>query len=146
MGTRADFYVGRGEKAEWLGSIAWDGYPSGFPSRDGSAISPLTARTENDFRVWVEAELKGRKDGTEPADGWPWPWEDSGTTDYAYAFDDGQVFGSCFGGKWFKASEPEPDTEDDERPGDKAVFPNMKTRQKVTFGERSGIIVIGGPK
>jgi hypothetical protein len=30
MGTRADFYVGRGGQAEWLGSIAWDGYPSGI--------------------------------------------------------------------------------------------------------------------
>jgi hypothetical protein len=29
MGTRADFYVGRGETAEWLGSIAWDGNPGG---------------------------------------------------------------------------------------------------------------------
>ena len=27
MGTRADFYVGRGEKAEWVGSIAMDGVP-----------------------------------------------------------------------------------------------------------------------
>lgn len=25
MGTRADFYSGRGKTAEWLGSIAWDG-------------------------------------------------------------------------------------------------------------------------
>jgi hypothetical protein len=30
MGTRADFYVGRGETAEYLGSIAWDGYPDGL--------------------------------------------------------------------------------------------------------------------
>jgi hypothetical protein len=29
MGTRADFYVGRGKDAEWLGSVAFDGYPSG---------------------------------------------------------------------------------------------------------------------
>lgn len=34
MGTRADFYVGRGESAEWLGSIAWDGYPSGIDYQD----------------------------------------------------------------------------------------------------------------
>lgn len=30
MGTIADFYVGRGPKAEWIGSIAWDGYPDGI--------------------------------------------------------------------------------------------------------------------
>jgi hypothetical protein len=29
MGTRADFYIGRGTEAEWLGSVAWDGYPGG---------------------------------------------------------------------------------------------------------------------
>lgn len=27
MGTRADFYVGTGANAEWLGSIAYDGHP-----------------------------------------------------------------------------------------------------------------------
>lgn len=32
MGTRADFYVGRGPEAEYLGSIAWDGHPEGMPS------------------------------------------------------------------------------------------------------------------
>jgi len=29
MGTRADFYVGIGPEAEWVGSIAYDGYPDG---------------------------------------------------------------------------------------------------------------------
>lgn len=30
MGTRADFYKNiEPEKMEWLGSIAWDGYPEG---------------------------------------------------------------------------------------------------------------------
>jgi len=51
MGTRADFYVGRGEQAEWLGSIAWDGYPSGNPA-------PVTAMTsEAAYREKVEAVL-----------------------------------------------------------------------------------------
>ena len=51
MGTRADFYVGRGESAEWLGSVAWDGNPRGIddpvlttPVR-APAMSP-TARTK----------------------------------------------------------------------------------------------------
>ena len=30
MGTRADLYIGRGTDAEWIGSVAWDGYPSGL--------------------------------------------------------------------------------------------------------------------
>lgn len=34
MGTRADFYVGRGKDAEWIGSVAFDGYPDGFERDD----------------------------------------------------------------------------------------------------------------
>lgn len=30
MGTRADFYVRKDSQMEYLGSIAWDGYPSGI--------------------------------------------------------------------------------------------------------------------
>lgn len=37
MGTRADFYVGRGTEAEWIGSIALDGYPDGIPD-DGLVV------------------------------------------------------------------------------------------------------------
>jgi hypothetical protein len=43
MGTRADFYIGRGESAEWVGSVAWDGQPSGMPE------PLLTATTKGDF-------------------------------------------------------------------------------------------------
>ncbi len=39
MGTRADFYVGLGEQAEWLGSVAWDGNPD----NDVAAINQLEA-------------------------------------------------------------------------------------------------------
>ena len=69
MGTRADFYVGRGQKAEWLGSIAWDGYPDGL-----SDIPVLSAQTEVAFRAAVRDMLASRKDGTTPEMGWPWPW------------------------------------------------------------------------
>lgn len=34
MSTRADFYVGRGAEAEWIGSISWDGYPDGVDDGD----------------------------------------------------------------------------------------------------------------
>lgn len=94
MGTRADFYIGRGENAEWIGSIAWDGYPDGI---DGAV---RTAKTEEDFRQAVMKFFADRDDVTLPAAGWPWPWEDSRTTDYAYAFDGGQVYYSGFGHEW----------------------------------------------
>jgi hypothetical protein len=134
MGTRADFYVGRGEGAEWLGSVAWDGYPEGF---DTAGL--LTASTEAEFRQLVAQEIAGRDDGTTPAMGWPWPWDNSQTTDYAYAFDGGEVWGSYFGHDWFDASEPQPDSDSGAKT---AVFPDMSARKKVTMGARSGVILV----
>ena len=133
MGTRADFYIGRGETAEWLGSIAWDGYP------DGDAAETFGAETENQFRDMVRNFSAKRSDWTSPDQGWPWPWKDSRTTDYAYAFDGGKVFASCFGREWQEASNYDNEINGPET----AVFPDMTDRKNVTFGERSGVIVVG---
>lgn len=134
MGTRADFYVGRGEQAEWLGSIAWDGYP------DGVDKVVLRAKSEPAYRRALSRFFEDRTDVTLPEQGWPWPWDNSQTTDYAYAFDGGKVYGSCFGHKWFNAMKPEREDHGDDKP---TVFPDMTSRQKVTMGKRSGVIVIG---
>lgn len=150
MGTRADFYVGRGKDAEWLGSIAWDGYP------DGIDEYVFMAMNEDSYRSKVQMFLEPRDDATFPHMGWPWPWEDSGTTDYAYAFDGGQVWFSGFGSKWLSAKngvfEEEETYEDDEgnfdmeayklAREDKVEMPNMKAIQNVNYGDRSGVIVV----
>lgn len=139
MGTRADFYVGRGENAEWLGSVGWDGYPSGVFTRD----QPVEI-LEDSWREWV-ADFLAREDGTKPEDGWPWPWEDSRTTDYAYAWDDGLLYASSFGTEWFvvDATADEWGESVDEGDGETvAVFPDMTARKAVTYGPRSGLIVI----
>ena len=142
MGTRADFYAGRGKKAEWLGSIAWDGHPE---SIDNEVKQVTTAK---EFRKAVAKFLKSRDDATLPRDGWPWPWDDSNTTDYAYAYESGKVWASCFGYDWFDAACPpkSKDNEDEDDPhmrGSKGrVFPNMKNIQNVTFGKRSGVIIL----
>lgn len=135
MGTRADFYVGRGTDAEWLGSIAWDGYPEGHPKK------LLRADTEAKFRKRVAKLLAERKDATTVAHGWPWPWETSTTTDFAYAFDAGAVHASCFGGPWFDPTVQYDD--DEEQQGPRAVFPEM-TPPDDPLHERSGLIVIRG--
>jgi len=139
MGTRADFYVGRGADAEWLGSVAMDGYPDGIPSE------VKCAKGEQEYRDYVAAFLSATDHATVPERGWPWPWNDSQTTDYAYAFDGGDVFASCFGCAWFDPEMPEPEYDDDRRTK-VAVFPDMTARKNVTFGRRSGLIILGGPQ
>ena len=143
MGTRADFYKGRGANAEWIASIAWDGYPDGIPDNVKSA------KTEEDYAAALSAFLSKRDDVSRPDDGWPWPWESSHTTDFAYAFDSGQVFAACFGSGWLPADAIPDETDyDDEGVWEKAgtvEFPNMKHRQQVTMGKRSGLIVFSAP-
>lgn len=146
MGTRADFYVGRGEQAEWLGSIAYDGYPDGVLDLSVSGDSkylPVVAYSETGWRVAVAEFLAPRDDATEVDQGWPWPWDDSQTTDYAYAWDNDEVFVSSFGHAWFPidALPPEDDDEDSAlHEGAKvATFPNMKDRQNVAWDNRSGL-------
>jgi len=142
MGTRADFYVGRGASAEWIGSIAWDGYPVGITTKADKPII-LAATTEADYREQLARFLAERTDATLPARGWPWPWNDSGTTDYAYAFDDGKVYASCFRSPWWVATDEQPD-DPDEIAGPRPVFPQMKTDHAAPAGDgRSGIMVFG---
>jgi hypothetical protein len=131
MGTRADFYIGKGKKAEWLGSIAWDGYPKGIPT------VLLKQTSAKGFRANVTKFLASRDDSILPEQGWPWPWEDSCITDYAYAFEHGKVSTSSFGSKWFDPLKEQP-----ENLPKTTIFPNMKDVQKVDFGKRSGIIII----
>lgn len=124
MGTRADFYVGVGKDAEWLGSIAFDGYPDGPVLESGAIV----AVTEDAFRTAI-AKLLKQDDATTPEQGWPWPWNDSGMTDYAYCFDKDHVH-IC-------------GAEDDDGNQCGHAFPDMSARKKVTFGKRSGLLIIG---
>ncbi len=138
MGTRADFYVGRGANAEWLGSIAWDGYPAGVDEL------VIQAMSERQYRAVLAKFAESRDDWTKPEDGWPWPWEDSGGTDYAYTWDGGpEVLASAYGQGWWAARGDEPEYDEDDA-ANAAVFPDMKERQNVTFGKRSGLIVLAG--
>lgn len=141
MGTRSDFYVGQGSDAEWLGSIAWDGYPDGIPDRILKAVE------EQDYREQVKAFLTSRDDASLPQHGWPWPWNDSGLTDYAYAFNDNAVWYSVGYpvARWWRALDgPEPDSDDADLMDGLAIteFPNMAHLKSVTLGCRSGLIVV----
>lgn len=100
MGTRADFYLGRGSTARWLCSIGWDGYP------EGVADAILDATDQDAFLTALDGFLEERDDVSNPGTGWPWPWDDSRTTDYAYAFDDDdKVWISRVGRAWVSVAE-----------------------------------------
>lgn len=156
MGTRADFYLGRGEGAKWIGSIAWDGHDE--------TILPEFARitTVKAFRKRLADLFTGREDVTLPEMGWPWPWDTSATSDYAYAYDRSEIYVSRFGSEWLSAAEWRKrvrawtkwdKAKDDSKPeptifpdGKGAVFPNMRERQNVTLGPRSGVLIVEVPR
>jgi hypothetical protein len=131
MGTRADFYVGTGVNAEWIGSVAWDGYE--WSEDKDNLIS--SAASEAGFRVAVASMLEAREDGIKPIEGWPWPWEDSRTTDYAYCFDGQGVQIFCFG-------RPVAEDGDCDYEAPKVEFPDMTAAKNVQLGDKSGCIII----
>jgi len=155
MGTRADYYIGRGPDAIWLGSTAYDGYPDGIFAHQPGHISLKLISDDLSWSTAVETFLEGRDDSTLPERGWPWPWDDSATTDWAYAYDDGKVWASYFGTEWFEVDADDPrankPVEDEDDPWDEeahqasktAVFPNMKDRKNVRYDKGSGAIFIG---
>lgn len=143
MGTRADFYVGK----EWLGSLAFDGYrihemeeKHADKNGDNRACWRVkTATTEQEFRDAVTALGAVNDDWTKPEQGWPWPWEDSRTTDRAYVFDGTKTVAYA----WGKEIIPG----DDEAEGPEPVdgWPDMTAVQSVVVGtKRDGVIVVGG--
>ncbi|TBD84830.1 hypothetical protein [Rhizobium ruizarguesonis] len=105
MGTKADYYIGRGKRAEYLGSCGMNGRPEWQPE------SLLTAKDENAFRTAFEAIDSDCN--TWPASrGWPWSHHDSWDTDFSYAFDDGVVYVSFFGSDWLAAGSVHWDDDD----------------------------------
>lgn len=141
MGTRADFYIGRGQAAEWLGSIAYDGAPDSHV-KDYRIVD---ATTEQEMRERVARLLTNDISATKPEQGWPWAWANSSVTDFAYAFDAGRVYASMFGSAWFNPSDYE--NADWEVPDDEGVkFPDMTEKSNfVENGPRSGFLLMYVP-
>lgn len=93
MGTRCDFYRGRGEAACYLGSIGHDAFVEEMAEyfagvTTWEAFEAVLARVFADY-----GEIPA-------ANGWPWPWRDSHTTDTVVAFDEGQVWTEHHSGFW----------------------------------------------
>ncbi len=142
MGTRADFYIKNDDGMEWLGSIAWDGYPDGIDGR------VLEATDEAEYRAAVSEFFASRDDVTLPERGWPWPWDTSDTTDFGYVLIPGDaVYFACFGRGWIKA--PDYALEDEHgnlipADGIEMKYPDMSARKNVRFDRGSGVMFFGG--
>lgn len=89
MGTRAAFFIGDPrdvDNREWLGCIAWDGYP------DGDCARLAEATDAEHFRALVKSLAIERDDFASPEGGFPFPWmNDLFLTDCVYAFFDGDT-------------------------------------------------------
>ncbi len=78
MGTKADFYIKSGDALEWQGSLEWDCNEELIPDEI------VQSSCKEEFIINLENALKIRK-GFHPLEtGWPWLWNTSKQTDYAY--------------------------------------------------------------
>lgn len=86
--TKADFYIGTGLGARWIGSIGTDGYPV-----DGVISSEIFLQVNKIMFEEMVLDLlrKEKQDDwaaiADEGDPWPWLWIDSHFTDYVYMFD-----------------------------------------------------------
>jgi len=95
--TTADFYVGLGDQAEWLGSLSLDGSQASVD--DAGLFDPLPSEatyTETTFRTIVAHLLAHAIEAdagysAKAGDVWPWPYPDSGGTDMAYVYVNGSI-------------------------------------------------------
>jgi len=94
----ADFYIGLGDNAHWLGSIADQGGPSeiGVHYDLFNVSGDVEDYTEDDFRravAGILADAKADDAGFSAADGddWPWDYPTSARTDYTYAWNNGCI-------------------------------------------------------
>jgi hypothetical protein len=94
MATKADFYVGDGASAVWIGSIAGNGTPNCIPGR--LLASPFAAT----WKKYAEKFISEHKSGRLPKDGWPWEHNTSACTDYVYSFVDNEVKVAVLGLGW----------------------------------------------
>lgn len=136
MSTRCDFYAGRGLTAVYLGSIGHDAF------LDDLAEYFTAVSTREQFDAALD-QVFAEYGEIPAANGWPWPWKDSSTTDATIAFDDGRVWTSHYENRWALL-------DDFDNPGpDECVFPDMlaaeestaEGRLRISLRHRASLIV-----
>jgi len=147
MGTRADFFVqikpGTMRVKDWRGSLAWDAYPLGIEHAEVGVPGFLAIQTTREFLEAINLVFAKRDDFTHPDMGYPWPWADALLTDFAYVFNEPEHRVDVYR---FGRLIPPDHVRDEpfyEVEGEKAtLFPDMTSKQKVTIGKRSGLIIV----
>ncbi|MCP3800712.1 hypothetical protein NLX83_15700 [Allokutzneria sp. A3M-2-11 16] len=92
----ADFYIGRGHDARWIGSLEGVASPRALAETEyGSDV--LGCQTASDFDAWARQVMDDSGCPSTPSDqrpnrGWPWPYSSSRPTQWTYAFDHGAVW------------------------------------------------------
>lgn len=85
MPSKADFYTGIGDDADWIGSIMIHGDPWRVPLEILIQVNKMTyEEAALDFIAFINGYIPDR------GEAWPHPWSDSRMTDYVYMFDDRQ--------------------------------------------------------
>lgn len=88
MGTRSDFYVKEGDNVVCVRFGSFDGYHW----HERVDLSAVTTREAFEAMIVAEGSPK-----TWEMKWWPWPWETSHITDYAYLFNGDHVEVYAFG-------------------------------------------------
>ena len=144
MGTRADFYIGKGRDANWLGSVGMDGNPEDI-ARHLSLDLSQTIASENDWVESVNMVFTAHPEHTLPEMGWPWPWDDSNTTDYAYTYDEGKVWVSCFGTRWVSLRWAlEEEDAWDKMEGSQLALPDMSAIKNIRYDSGNAPMMFRG--
>ena len=91
----------------------------------------MSSRNPQEFKENVTNEIKSRKDGTLKNMGWPWPWNDSRTTDYSYVFDTKRSKIDIFEYGRINGQGEELN-----------IFPDMSEIMNVALNSRSGLIYV----
>ncbi|SER91730.1 hypothetical protein [Actinokineospora terrae] len=91
MSTTTDFYVGRGARAEWIGSLQRECAPVSLIRVPPGRLA-LAATDESIYRaaiadLFVVWESEGIGHAYPRRTGWPWPWHNSHHSTWIVTFD-----------------------------------------------------------
>lgn len=99
MSSAADFYIGWGNRMEWIGTLPANAMPQMLP------VELIRAKTQDSY-IQVLRELILDEGGfSSLRDQWPWVYESSAYTPYIYTFHLGAVWVSRLGCSWFMTSQ-----------------------------------------